>query len=168
VLFNARPVDKSSKQRYVAACEAYLATLEPDSSYVATVGGDLARLMPTYWPVTEIPAHQTCEHLIQAYDFARAKPLLSLVGRLAQAGPILAAWDTVPDGHVRPTHRLILDLSNFSNEDMERAFEIWIQQFTQDPSLWQRGFDAVRIKESFRNLLQKYGDQIMEIVNKSA
>jgi hypothetical protein len=165
VLFTNEPIDEAAKRRYLAACSAFIATMEPTASYN---NYDSARLMPTYWLLTATPVHQTCDKLVGGYDYARAKPLLSLVGKLASTGPVLAAWDTSPEQNTSPKHQLILDLSNFSDDDMERAFGIWIQQFAKDPSLWQHGFDAVRIRESFRSLIQKYGGQIMEVVNKSA
>ncbi len=164
VLFTSKPSDPS-KARYVAACEAYMARLEPNAAYSAY---NPSHVMPTYWPLTTMPIPQTCDQLIDRYDYARATPLLSLVGRLASTGPVLAAWDTSPESRDAPKHQITLDLSNFSDEDMERAFGIWMQQLARDPSLWQQGFDAVRIKESFRNLIERYGEEIVQVVDKSA
>ncbi len=165
MLLTTEPIDQDTKRRYLAACNAFTATLEPSASYKDYPS---ARLMPTYWLLTANPVGKTCDKLVGGYDYARAKPLLSRLGKLASPGPVLAAWDTSPETNTSPQHQLILDLSNFSDDDMERAFGIWIEQLARDPTLWQHGFDVVRIRESFRNLIEKYGGQIVEVVNKSA
>jgi hypothetical protein len=170
VLFTTRPVAVASNRRYEATCQAYMATLEPDASYAMSYPYKLnpSGLMPTYWFLTSMPAHQTCNQLVARYDYARAKPLISLIGKTGAAGPILVAWDKTPDSAPAPRYQIVLDLSNFSDDDIQRAFQIWIQQFARDPSLWQHGFDIVRLKEGFRNLIKTYGEQIMKVIDKSA
>jgi len=162
MLFTTRPESEQSERRYLAACNAFMKTLEPSSSYDIP-----SRLMPTYWLLFAWPQHQTCDELVRNYDYARAKPLISLAGKLSSLGPVLAAWDHLPESNVSHPHQLILDLSNFSDEDMRRAFQIWTEQLARDPSLWQNGFDVVRIREGFRSLLQKYGEQILQVITKS-
>jgi hypothetical protein len=133
VLLTHRYSDGSSQKRYLAACHSFIAAMEPVSAYS---NFDPSLLMPTFWLLTAEPNQKSCDIWVKQYDFARAVPLLSLVEKMGFNGPVLVAWDTSPENGRVPTHELLLDLSNFSDEDMQRAFGIWIQQLAQDPRNW--------------------------------
>ena len=58
----------------------------------------------------------------------------------------------------------MLDLSDFADEDLERAFGIWKDRIVMDPTVWRKGFNVVLCREALRNLLQKYGDTVLAVI----
>jgi hypothetical protein len=78
---------------------------------------------------------------------------------------VLTAW-TKPFEE-NDSEALVLDLSDFSNEDLDRAFAIWRERITTNPEAWQDGLNLVVFREAFRNLLQTYGQQILGIIRPS-
>jgi hypothetical protein len=58
-------------------------------------------------------------------------------------------------------------MSDFRDEDITRAFLIWRNQLSRDPSVWEDGFELVLAREMFRSFLNTYGEQIVAIVRGS-
>jgi hypothetical protein len=168
LIFTGRPGALSQK-RYLAICDAFLRNLEPLASYTDT---DRALLMPTYWLLKRDAFHASdltdCSRLIEVYDYASAKPMAAALGKLASSGPILVAWKApYPQGRDLGDE-LVLDLSAFADEDLDRALGIWMERIARDPSVWNKGFSGVRITEAFRNFIQKYGGEIVRVVTKTS
>lgn len=163
--FTKRP-SESDMERYVEVCLAFMRNLEPVSRY----GPDVSpSLMPTYWLVASDADFDErlpdCRMWVESYDYLRAKVIASAVSALDSDGPLLVAW-TKPFETVSPGERaLILDLSDFSNQDLDRAFGIWMDRITRDPEVWHAGFNLVLVKEAFRNFLEKYGDHIVKAIS---
>ena len=164
LVFTKRPTD-SLYNRYYAICDAYLNNLESSAEY-----GDYEKsyLMPTYWLVTDTTSFnknsRDCINWIDNYDYARAKTLASLVNKLNVEGPLLVAWGEAYEKVSEGEDALVLDLSNFADVDLDRAFGIWMNQITKDPNIWNEGFNLVLVKENFRNFLEKYGEQIVDSI----
>ena len=59
----------------------------------------------------------------------------------------------------------MLDLSDFSTEDFDRAFGIWEERIVRDPSVWNNGFRVILAREAFRNFVQRYGETIVQVVS---
>ncbi|MCK5343957.1 MAG: hypothetical protein KAR20_11165, partial [Candidatus Heimdallarchaeota archaeon] len=162
--FTKRPV-QGDLDRYLAVCSAYISYLEPVSSYPPD-GSSL--IMPTYWLADnsgninkQIP---NCPQWIEYYDYSRAKTIAGAIKVLSSEGPVLVAWSQPFEKVGNNETALILDLSDFSNDDMDRAFGIWMDRITRDPKIWHNGFNSVLVKEAFRNFLEKYGDHIIKSV----
>jgi hypothetical protein len=165
VLTQRAPVQNPG--RYDFFCRAYIAHLELSSRY-PNYPREL--LLPTFWPLDlskgQLRRAQNCDVALLHYDYARAKSMAAGLSVLNRPGPVLAAW-------LRPFEQtsgatdehLALDLSYFADEDLDRALGIWTQDIATDPSAWHGGFKAERFKESFRNLLQKYGAAVLAIVH---
>ncbi len=163
LLFTSRPGALSQK-RYLATCDAFLRNLEPLARYPDT---DRALLMPTYWPLERgafgAADLRNCVRLIEVYDYATAKPMAAALGKLASSGPLLVAWKApYPQGRDLGDE-LVLDLSAFADEDLDRALGIWMERIARDPSVWNKGFNWLRITEAFRNFIQKYGGEIVRV-----
>jgi hypothetical protein len=153
--------------RYDSFCRAYIAHLELSSRYPTYPREDL---LPTFWPLDlskgQFRSVRDCDVALLHYDYARAKSMAANLKVLNRPGPVLAAW-------LRPFEQtsgatdehLALDLSDFADEDLDRALGIWTQDIATDPSAWHGGFKTERFKESFRNLLQKYGAAVLAIVH---
>jgi hypothetical protein len=168
LIFTARP-GAVSQTRYLAICDAFLRSLEPVARYADV---DRALLMPTYW-LLERGTFTTrdlgdCARLIEVYDYAGAKPMAAALGKLASAGPILVAWKApYPKGRDLGDE-LVLDLSSFADEDLDRALGIWMERIARDPNVWNTGFNWARVTEAFRNFIQKYGGEIVRVATKTS
>jgi hypothetical protein len=107
-----------------------------------------------------------CELLIANYDYRRASGIISMIRKQGARGPVLAAW-VKPFGKANSSDALVLDLSDFADEDLDRAFAIWRERITTDPAVWRDGFNLVLCREAFRNFLQKYGDTVLAVIKPS-
>jgi hypothetical protein len=164
LVFTKRPSD-SIYSRYYAICDAYLNNLEPNEKYRDF---EKSYLMPTYWLVTDTvnfnKNSRACSNWIDNYDYARAKILASLVKKLDVEGPLFIAWSKPYENADEGEEALVLDLSNFADEDLNRAFGIWMNQITKDPNIWNDGFNLILVRENFRNFLEKYGGSIVDSI----
>jgi hypothetical protein len=166
LLFTKEPNDET-RARYELICDSYLRNFEPRSAYGGKKPGSL---MITYWMLTTTHAETSdaesdCKQLLGKYDYARAYEMVSAISKLTSPGPVLVAWEQpYASDTTLKEDALILDMSDFSNEDLDRAFGIWKDRITKDPSVWKKGFNVVLVREAFRNLIEKYGDKIVALV----
>ncbi len=164
LIFTKRPSDDNF-DRYIAVCNEFLRNLEPVSDYPSS---SWPSIMPTYWLAQnqgQIDKDDPdCQQWIEFYDYSRAKSIASATKVLSLEGPILVAWSQPFEKTRNDETALVLDLSDFSNDDLDRAFGIWMDRITRDPKVWNDGFNLVLAKESFRSFLEKYGDHIIRAV----
>ena len=168
LVFTKRPSDETQK-RFQRVCKAYLRNLEPLADYA---GVDSKSLLVTFWLLRSklIPRLRSglpnCKQLIRIYDYATATVIASSLGKLNTKGPILAAWEKPFGADPSRPDVLVLDLSNFPDKsrELDRAFGIWKDRISRNPSVWKDGFSIVLARENFRNLIQKYGQQIIDVI----
>jgi hypothetical protein len=162
LVFTRRP-NESSKKRYMAVCGSYRHNLEPMGEFRHE---ERNSIMVTFWPLVsrqETKGHVSdCNVLISKYDYAFANRMASSVEKLGAEGPILIAW-TSPFLEGPHGDALTLDVSDFAEEDLDRALGIWKDRVARDPATWQKGFNLVLVREAFRNLIQKHGEQIVSV-----
>lgn len=167
LVFTKRP-GRDQANRYGSMCEAYVNALESVNTFP---GRDRASLMVTYWLLEEEPTNEwdlpDCMYLLEQYDYATASTIASSIGVLDAEGPVLVAWRTPFETHEPGDTRLLLDLSTFIDNDLDRAFGIWKSRIVRDPTSWEEGFVLSNIKERFRNFLQKYGPSIVSVIEPS-
>lgn len=165
LIFTKRP-DENNMRRYLAACNSFQRNLEPISHYTPSVS---TFLMPTYWLIDVSTGfnkrYSDCTMWVKSYDFARAKVIASAISSLNKKGPILVAWSQPFEKVSTGENALILDLSDFSEEDMDRAFSIWMDKITKDPKVWHKGLNLVLAKEAFRSFLETYGEGILKAIS---
>ena len=167
LVFTGRPA-AHSQRRYLAVCAAYLRNLDPIARHSRT---DQSQLMPTYWlldrntPSWRDP--RDCPRLLEGYDYARAKPMATALGKMASPGPILVAWKAPYPRGTELGDELVLDLSTVGDDELGRALEIWMDRITKDPRVWDTSFDRVRIAEAFRDFIQEYGGDIVRVATKA-
>ena len=90
--------------------------------------------------------------------------MVSFLNKLDISGPILVAWrDPYPQGPMTG-EALVLDLSRFADEEIDRAFGIWRDRITRDPDIWTDGWKVVLVREAFRSLIQSYGEDVVQAV----
>jgi hypothetical protein len=163
LVFNAQPSETETK-RYEHVCETFRVKL------METWGqeGERGNQMVTFWPlrVPESTAVDSwpCSKLVENYDYRMAAEIATVIHKQAATGPILVAWKK-PFEQSAPSEALVLDLSDFADEDLDRAFGIWRDRITRDPAVWRDGFNLVLCREVLRSLLQKYGDTVLGVIN---
>ncbi|ELR67953.1 hypothetical protein C942_00261 [Photobacterium marinum] len=167
LLFISRPT-KETYARYEEVCKNYISHMEHLKEYPHIYS---RRLMVTYWLLSgRLPkgALNDCATLIQFYDYARAKEIASAVGALSFNGPVLVAWKypyIYSDGTYED-HAITFDMSRFSNEDISRATNIWLSIIVEPENGLRH--DTVVFAEEFRNLLQRYGEDILAFIDKQS
>lgn len=162
LIFTKRPTD-DNLSRYWAICSAFNRNLESVSDYPPS---SWPQIMPTYWLAKNHKGidNSNCWQLIEFYDYSRAKTIASSAKVLSSKGPILVAWSQPFEKASNDEIALVLDLSDFSDNDLDRAFGIWMDRITRDPEIWHAGFNIVLAKEAFRSFLERYGDNIIKAV----
>jgi hypothetical protein len=164
LIFTKRPSDDNF-DRYIAVCNAFIRNLEPVSDYPSS---SWPSIMPTYWLAQNQGQidkdYPECQQWMEFYDYSRAKSIASATKVLSSEGPILVAWSQPFEKTGNNETALVLDLSDFSNRDLDRAFGIWMDRITRDPKIWRDGFNLVLAKESFRSFFEEYGDRFIRAV----
>ena len=163
LLFTAQP-SGSDAQRYQHVCEAFQRDLV---EAWGNAPAERTSQMVTLWPLNEPRATAAksldCQSIVKNYDYRRASEIASALRKQSARGPILTAW-AKPFAEANSSPALVLDLSDFADEDFDRAFAIWRERITTDPAVWRNGFNLVLCREAFRNFFQKYGETILAIV----
>lgn len=160
LVFTARP-NTRQVSRYLAVCEAYNQNLEPVKSFPESAP---ASLMVTFWPVDKQPEGEDCASLLAKYDYAYATRIAATVGKAGVQGPLLVAWRRPFGSKDQTQAALVLDLSDFQDQDVPRAFLIWKDRLSRRPEVWKDGFQIVLVREMFRSFIQQYGTQIVAII----
>jgi len=165
VVLTSRPAPAQEK-RSVAVCESYQRNLEPLAAFRDAATSEV---VVTYWLLgmkKGTPCPRNCENLVGRYDYVRASRIAARVERPGVSGPLLVAFAPPPTAG-GSGDSLVLDLSDFSDEDLDRAFGIWKDRISRDPSVWKSGFQIVLIREACRNFVEKYGKDILIVVKAS-
>jgi lipid-binding SYLF domain-containing protein len=161
VVFTKRP-SLSERKRYQSLCHSYIDNLEPASEFSSKMSRSL---MMTFWPMQQekLSGSSRCDLLIDGYGYALGARIASSVGKSGAAGPLLVAWPKAYGNNPSGT-ALVFDLSDFDDSDLDRAMHIWKDQISENPALWNRGFDLIKCREAARNLIQRYGEQIVVLI----
>jgi hypothetical protein len=162
LVFTAYP-SEASRERNEHICDAFHRNLVETWSRSAS---ERHFQMVTYWLVhAPSPSSElNCRDLVRHYDYARASTIASAVRRQASAGPLLIAWSN-PFELSSSEEALVFDLSDFDNEDLDRAFAIWRDRVTRDPRIWRDGFQIITMREACRSLIQRYGQDILAVIH---
>lgn len=176
VAFKSRS-NSSDLARHRMICEAYVSAL-PFSGEV-----DADRQMVTVWPMdSNIGAaiangaarRAVCDLAIEGYG------LPTSLGAIRDArnagvdvrgrGPFLLAWSPASAKGRSDTVVLWVDLSDV--DDSAQALDIfqnWVNNIEQAPELWddinKPGWDIERVRISIRNWFDRYGSDILQVVN---
>lgn len=148
------------KERYLAVCSAFKGHLPLTKSKSTR---ERASEMITLWLLQEgfLAEDPDCQDLIANYDTIYAARLAAVVSKRGARGPLLVAW-TKPSG--TPSDALVLDMSNFSTNDVSRAMSMWKDRIAMDPALWQKGWKAARVKEEFRSVIENILPDVITVV----
>lgn len=166
LLFAKKP-SEAEKKRYLKICDAFLRVFVPTSDALA-LGIDTNFIMPTFFPIiTKCPKKEALksQFLLDNYDYTYSQIVLSNIKKPGKEGPYLVAFQKpfVP-GKVNKGEMLYLNLYDFSDEDIDRAFGVWKDMIANDPNTWKDGFNKTLILEAFRNFLNRYGQEICDTI----
>jgi hypothetical protein len=162
VVFTARP-DSSNLPLYRAVCQKYESSLQPVTDYSDV---SPSHLMVTFWLLKAPPAASDCDALIASYDFGRATEIARTIGKLNVRGPILVAWrSSFKFGSANADDALVVDMSDFTSaDDISEAFLVWRDRISQDPEVWNHGFNLAMVRVALRSFLNTYGQQVVAII----
>lgn len=163
LIFTADPrsIDRA---RCLNVCEAFNGYLTETSP---TVSAPQKRAqMVTFWPLTTdySGGAADCGQLIANYDRQFASRVAAHVadGKKQGRGPLLVAW-TTPYGET-DSNALVLDLSRFGTDDVGRAIQLWKARIARDPTIWQKGWKAVKVQEEIRNAVENVVPGVVTVV----
>ncbi len=167
VALKAKPTP-STAARLQMLCQAFLASLPPQSSLPASV--PLSAQMVTFWPTEAGPDPASCPELLSRYDlWAGLSAIHDATAQgndLSGRGPFLIGWSP-SESRLRPDAVvLVIDMSRFEEQaSFDDAFLFWQHKVVEDPALWRSGFSAERLRLSMRDFVDHYGSDILKAVH---
>ena len=161
VLFTSK-LSNINRDRYQKVSDAFLDTLPSVSFY-----NDFkkSQLMVTSWPLMVHMKTQdyNSKNILFVYDYVTSNTMLSSVGKVESLGPVLVAFTVPYYQWDKKKSYLVLDMSKFSDEEIQNAFQIWKDKITTSQSLWKNGLSLDVAKAIFRSLINKYGEAILKV-----
>ena len=150
VVFTSKPVGEEQLKQYKLICENWTNTLFTSKE----LGIDShIKTFETYWPTLGSNSELgDCDNLFH-YDYVRVQKLIGKL-KITNDGPMLLA--VYKDKHLE------LNLNKLTNEDVQRVFHIWKYDLKVTNHGWKESFNLTYFKEKFREILEKYGKQLME------
>ncbi len=164
--------------KYLAICEAFFSALINSGD----VGVDVSKQMVTVWPIddrknasltnelnTTRVEDGSCEKAINYYDIHVARDAIDdakdagieMTGR----GPFLLAW--APAGSKGDEDAIVLaaDLSDVKTvADAKDVLRIWRDDIEGDPTLWDSGFSAEKLRVKLRQIANRYGEGLLKFL----
>jgi hypothetical protein len=162
------PGNKEDHEKMVLIAQMFQNVFEPQAQYVKR-GVDPKDLMVMYWFLSDnnpVKKDISPDEMIGRYDYARAKMILSKLGKSGKRGPIFVAWSKPCASEMQDKEALIFDISDFDNDDIKRAFQIWNERVSQDPAYWKNGFQLEMFRSAFRNFLIKHSECLYKLLTK--
>jgi len=163
VVFTKMP-STSERKRFQSLCNAYVENLQISTEF----SEDPSRLMVTFWPVQKgvsSPKIADCTVLINSYDYSTGARIASSIGKSGAAGPLLVAWTKAYGSDSSGQSAFVFDLSDFNDSDLDRGMRIWKDRISRDPQYWNGGeWAVVKFREATRNFVERYGEQIVLVI----
>lgn len=151
----------TQKKRYMEMCAAFNGYLPPNAPSASVA--ERRSQMVTFWPLHDDPVENPdCHQLIANYDRSFAARIAASIGKQDVRGPLLVAW-TKPYGETS-AKALVLDMSNFADDDLARAIRIWKGRIAMNPAIWQHGWKAVVVKEEIRSVIENIAPDVVTVV----
>jgi hypothetical protein len=173
VAFNSLPTD-ADKDRYGMICNAYVSSL----LYFKDVQAPLEKQMVTVWPidnkdvalkVSTESREKVCADAVPHYGLSIAQGAILAARRntsdLTGRGPFLLAWS--PGATEGQTNVLVLvsDMSDVINNDQaKQILEEWERDITENPTLWDNGWNEPKLKRFVRLWADKWGSKALQIL----
>ena len=175
-------VTSSSRDRYLAICEGFVASLTSVSALMEK-GVLLDQQMPTVWPLEKsyladlnenFPARgpaDRCTGIVDNIDIETSAKAISSAKsasktvRLDGDGPYLLAWSPGKAFGTPGVPVLVADLSNVTTvKQAERHFVRWRSDIQLDSALWSNGWDLERVRTLIGLWADKYGTVVLSLL----
>ncbi len=170
VAFPARAVT-ATRERYVLACEAYVATLPTPGELTVARSAQ----MVTVWPVDEeaIAAELTerrddgvCGEAVDRYHLPTALEAMNQAAERRDLGngdgPFLLAWAPARSKGQPDAPILIADLSTANSQaDFMDRFRRWRSDIESKPELWRDGWSVESLRLVVRAWADRYGPAVL-------
>jgi len=160
---------------YIAICEAFFSSLINSTDIVR----DSIVEMVTVWPIddrdnpdlpdalnTTRAGADSCAQAVEFYDIQIARDAIADARRAGQyltgRGPFLIAW--APGWQKGAPEAIVLaaDLSDVQTiREAQDVLAIWRSDIEQDPSLWENGFTAEKLRVKLRQIVNRYGEGLL-------
>lgn len=115
VLFPRKAASEEEHQQYMDVCRNWMSNFAPISE--AKSAPSYVHPVPFYWLVKSYPKNETCEELIELYDYMRAK--YYAIERGIDLSRIYLVYD-LPDGNV------LMDITKVQRKvEMTKSFQLW-------------------------------------------
>lgn len=122
IVFPKKPVTKQDKDKYAFICEMWRAQFYTSAEHGDTV---LFNKVPFYWMVKTNKVTDSCDFLIENYDYARAKSF-AVRKKLDTSKTYLICE--------LPTHTVTMDISRLKkDDDLELAMTVWTENMRSFP-----------------------------------
>jgi hypothetical protein len=164
LVFTSDP-GSTQKERYLEICAVFNGYLPP--TIPSTSVAERRSQMVTFWPLNKdlVGDKPDCDQLIANYDRVFASKIAASVGKQDARGPLLVAWIDPYDPYGESSSEaLVLDMSNFANDDLARAIRLWKGRVAMDPAIWQRGWKAEVVREEIRSVIENVLPGVVTVV----
>ena len=175
-------VTSSSRDRYLAICEGFLASLPPVSALLER-GIPLNQQMATVWPLKESyladlnenpaargPADR-CRKIVDNIDIMTSAKAIVFAKRASETvrldgdGPYLLAWSPARAFGAANVPVLVADLSDVTTVGQAtRQFVDWRRDIQRDSALWSNGWDLERVRKVMGLWADKYGATVLSLL----
>jgi hypothetical protein len=156
IIFTSKP----NKERGLQICKAYINDFNDVGKFDSFKDINLKKLMVTHWLLNEYIAHidsENCNTLLEKYDYPRAEIIAAKAKMTGISEVFLIAFPNTNNFE----NSIIIDMSNFSNQDISRALELWKKHISRGRNEWSTGLKFDIAVNEFRSLIQKYGETIL-------
>ena len=175
-------VTSSSRDRYLAICEGFVASLTSVSA-LTKIGVLPGQQMTTVWPLERsyladlnenFPARgpaDRCTEIVDNIDIETSTKAISSAKRASKTvrldgdGPYLLAWSPGKAFGAPNVPVLVADLSNVTTvEQATRHFVRWRSDIQLDSALWSNGWDLERVRTLIGLWADKYGTMLLSLL----
>lgn len=156
VLLTSTPEGKQ-KSRHLSLCKALLDKLVSGKE-ASKIKGDFIQ-RPTIWPLTQSKIDPTdCKTLVKSYDMNLGQRIHTTFDLPVSQGPIFLALATKyrdPQATQNtPQTGIYWDTSDYSENDLSSAVEIWYSLMRADPERWDDMISEYNKKATAKLLLK--------------
>jgi len=168
VSFRAKPTP-ATRARLLMVCEAFKASLPPQSSASVPPADQMLTIWPLDDPQSPAARADDCNFLVDHYDLLGGIQAIQDAERqganLDGDGPYLIGWSPSTTRGVADKLVLVVNMSGFEHQDrFDHAFVFWQRKVVEDPRLWREGFSLDELRLDIRDFVDTYGDDLVKAI----
>lgn len=170
-------VTDSSRDRYVAICQGYMAVLPNSMEIAEKLQLPTDKQLATVWPLRTVELSRilnstrgfddnSCEDIVNDISIIMSNEALDNARKhtneaFGRRGPYLLAWSPGVAYHENNALVLYLDLSDVQNDEQAvEMFNFWKDEIEKDPSVWYGGWNWERLRLKVKVFADRFGQNI--------